>query len=119
MINPAAPFGQQSHRRIVFGPTYSNSHRAHHKTHFIERISPSHFSIGVLRLNVCLHFRALDATLPLRAMKIFPKIKASIFVLRKQSKASSGLQTTGSFSLNDVLSTIGIPVRIRKLSINL
>ena len=39
----------------------------------------------------------------------------SIFVLRKQSRASCGLQTTGSFSLNDVLSTIGTPVRARKL----
>ena len=29
-----------------------------------------------------------------------------------------GLQTTGSFSLNDVFSTIGTPVRLRKLSIS-
>src|SRR5262249_49673121 len=59
------------------------------------------------------------ATLPRRAMITLPRTNLSIFVLRKQSKASSGLQTTGSFSLKDVLSTIGTPVRSRKLSINL
>src|SRR5262245_62061625 len=40
------------------------------------------------------------------------------FCPRKQSNASCGLQTTGSFSLNDVFSTIGISVRERKLSIS-
>ena len=39
-----------------------------------------------------------------------------MLVRRKQSSASAGVQTTGSFSLNDVLSTIGIPVSLRKLS---
>ena len=58
------------------------------------------------------------ATLPRRAMITFPRTNLSIFVLRKQSNASSGLQTTGSFSLKDVLSTIGMPVRSRKISIN-
>jgi hypothetical protein len=37
-------------------------------------------------------------------------------VRRKQSSASLGWQTTGSFSLNEVLSTIGTPVRTRKAS---
>jgi hypothetical protein len=39
-------------------------------------------------------------------------------VRRKQSNASTGLQTTGSFSLNEVFSTIGTPVRSRKASIS-
>jgi hypothetical protein len=38
---------------------------------------------------------------------VFPMIRASILVLKKQSSASCGLQTTGSFSLNEVLSNIG------------
>ena len=58
-------------------------------------------------------------TLLLRAIITLPKTNLSILVLRKQSNASSGLQTTGSFSLKDVLSSIGIPVSSRKLSINL
>jgi hypothetical protein len=52
------------------------------------------------------------------AMTAFPITSRSIFVLKKQSNASLGLQTTGSFSLNDVFSTIGMPVRARKLSIS-
>src|ERR1700730_2082820 len=47
-------------------------------------------------------------TLPRRAMITLPRTNLSIFVLRKQSNASSGLQTTGSFSLNNVLSNIGM-----------
>src|SRR5271166_2493450 len=39
-----------------------------------------------------------------------PMTSASIFVRRKQASASSGRHTTGSFSLNEVLSTIGTPV---------
>src|SRR5262245_1710476 len=46
-----------------------------------------------------------------------PITKKSIFVLRKQSRASFGLQTTGSFSLNEVFSTIGMPVSLRNSSI--
>src|ERR1035437_6994128 len=42
----------------------------------------------------------------------------SIFVRRQQSSASSGLHTTGSFSLNEVFSTIGTPVSPAKASIN-
>ena len=40
-----------------------------------------------------------------------PITSKSIFVRKKQSSASSGLHITGSFSLNDVSSTIGTPVR--------
>ena len=47
-----------------------------------------------------------------------PSISKSIRVRRKQSKASSGRQTTGSFSLKEVFSTIGSPVRSRKASIS-
>jgi hypothetical protein len=39
-------------------------------------------------------------------------------VRRKQSIASSGLHTTGSFSLKLVLSTIGTPVISPKVSIS-
>src|SRR5436305_7414777 len=42
-----------------------------------------------------------------------PSTSMSIRVRRKHSSASSGRQTTGSFSLNEVLSTIGTPVRAR------
>ena len=45
-----------------------------------------------------------------------PITSRSIFVLRKQSSASAGVFTTGSFSLNDVLSTSGTPVRSRNAS---
>ena len=44
---------------------------------------------------------------------VSPIISTSILVRRKQSSASFGSHTTGSFSLNEVLSTIGMPVRSR------
>ena len=46
-----------------------------------------------------------------------PITKQSICVLRKQSRAFLGAQTAGSFSLNEVLRTIGIILRAQKLSI--
>ena len=49
-----------------------------------------------------------------RTSIIFPITSTSILVRRKQSSASFGSQTTGSFSLNEVFSTIGTPVRSRK-----
>src|SRR4030043_1069255 len=39
------------------------------------------------------------------------KTIASIFVRRKHWRASSGVLTMGSFSFNEVLSTMGTPVR--------
>ena len=39
-----------------------------------------------------------------------PRTRTSILVRRKHSRASRGWQTTGSFSLKLVLSTIGTPV---------
>ena len=49
--------------------------------------------------------------LPLSSRDIVtsPITRRSILVRRKQSSASAGLQTTGSFSLKDVLSTMGTP----------
>ena len=88
---------------------------------FIE-IGPNANDDGPLKLNQGGFPGGLKsiAALPRRAMITLPRTNLSIFVLRKQSSnASSGLQTTGSFSLKDVLSTIGMPVRSRKLSINL
>ena len=41
-----------------------------------------------------------------------------MFVRKKQSKASAGRQTTGSFSLKEVFKTIGTPVRAAKASIS-
>src|SRR5579862_6821335 len=52
-----------------------------------------------------------------RDTTVSPSTKTSIFVRRKQSSASSGRHTTGSFSLNEVLSTIGTPVRRSNASI--
>jgi hypothetical protein len=49
--------------------------------------------------------------LPFLDITVSPSTRISIRVRRKQSSASSGWQTTGSFSLNDVLSSIGTPVR--------
>ena len=40
-----------------------------------------------------------------------PRTRTSIFVRRKHSMASSGRQTIGSLSLNEVFSTTGTPVR--------
>jgi len=87
---------------------------------FIE-IGPNANDHGPLKLNQGGFPGGLKsiAALPRRAMITLPRTNLSIFVLRKQSNASSGLQTTGSFSLKDVFSTIGTPVRSRKLSINL
>src|SRR5262249_37603021 len=48
--------------------------------------------------------------------KVFSTINAPVLVLRKQSRASPALQTTGSLALNNVLRTLGVPVRARKLS---
>ena len=39
-------------------------------------------------------------------------------VRRKQSRASAGVLTIGSFSLNEVLSTMGTPVRRSKAAIS-
>ena len=44
--------------------------------------------------------------------------QASISVRRKQLIASAGVRTIGSFSLSDVLSTIGTPVFAWKREIN-
>src|SRR5262249_3183318 len=46
---------------------------------------------------------------------VFPMTSRYIFVIRQQSNAFLCFETTGSFSLKDVLSTIGMPVRARKL----
>lgn len=47
-----------------------------------------------------------------------PMTRTSILVRRKQSSASSGRHTTGSFSLNDVFRTIGTPVMSLNLEIS-
>lgn len=47
-----------------------------------------------------------------------PITSTSIFVRKKQSSASSGRHTTGSFSLNEVFSTIGTPVKSRNALIS-
>jgi hypothetical protein len=49
-----------------------------------------------------------------RCTIVSPITITSIRVRRKQSSASFGSHTTGSFSLNEVLSTIGTPVSLRK-----
>ena len=46
-----------------------------------------------------------------RVIMMSPSTSTSMRVRRKQSSASSGLQTTGSFSLKLVLRTTGMPVR--------
>ncbi len=53
-----------------------------------------------------------------REMKTFPSTSTSIRVRKKQSSASPGSQTTGSFSLNDVFSSIGTPVMSRNAAIS-
>jgi len=55
---------------------------------------------------------------PVRATIVSPNTSTSIRVRKKHSKASTGLHTTGSFSLNEVFSTIGTPVRSTKASIS-
>src|ERR1019366_1766999 len=44
--------------------------------------------------------------------KISPRTSTSIFVRRKHAIASSGRQTMGSLSLNEVFRTTGTPVRL-------
>ena len=53
-----------------------------------------------------------------RTSILFPSTKTSILVRKKQSSASAGLQTMGSFSLKEVLRTIGTPVISRNASIS-
>jgi hypothetical protein len=60
--------------------------------------------------------RSCGASLRLEINEL-PMTSVSILVRKKQSNASSGLQTTGSFSLNEVFNTIGTPVNSRKLVI--
>ena len=48
----------------------------------------------------------------------FPRYKTSIRVFTKQSIASRGVHTMGSFSLNEVLSTTGTPVSSWKSEIS-
>ena len=62
--------------------------------------------------------RSGDGVYTWRETTMSPITSMSILVRRKQSSASSGRQTIGSFSLNDVLSTSGIPVRSRNNSIS-
>src|ERR1700719_4269673 len=54
---------------------------------------------------------ALAASADFFSSTKFPITSTSIWVRRKQSSASSGRQTMGSLSLNDVFSTTGTPVR--------
>ena len=53
-----------------------------------------------------------------RMSTLLPSTKTSILVRKKQSSASAGLHTTGSFSLKDVLRTIGTSVSTRNASIS-
>jgi hypothetical protein len=53
-----------------------------------------------------------------RVTRKSPNTSASIFVRKKQSIASSGRQTIGSLSLNDVFSTTGTPVKSRNAEIS-
>jgi hypothetical protein len=54
-----------------------------------------------------------------RCRIVSPITNTSIRVRRKQSSASLGSHTTGSFSLNEVLSTIGTPVSSPKAAMSL
>ena len=47
-----------------------------------------------------------------RLMTVFPRTSRSILVRKKQSTASCGRHTMGSFSLNDVFNKIGTPVSL-------
>ena len=53
-----------------------------------------------------------------RTRILLPSTKTSILVRKKQSSASAGLQTMGSFSLKEVLRTIGTSVSWRNASIS-
>src|ERR1700676_2068018 len=53
-----------------------------------------------------------------RLIRKSPSTSASIWVRKKQSIASSGRQTIGSVSLNEVFSTTGTPVKSRKAEIS-
>jgi hypothetical protein len=53
-----------------------------------------------------------------RTSIFLPSTKTSILVRKKQSSASAGLHTTGSFSLKEVLRTIGTSVNSRNASIS-
>src|SRR5262249_16254608 len=64
--------------------------------------------VGGRRIDLAL--LAVDEESDHRSMKVSPRTSTSILVRRKQSIASSGRHTTGSFSLKLVLSSIGTPV---------
>ena len=59
----------------------------------------------------------MAAPQPVRSMANGPITSTSMRVRRKQSSASAGVQTIGSFSLKDVFRTIGTPVRSPKARI--
>ena len=88
-----------------FGPMMSRSSRSTQSSGLSAR------SIDVAPL-------AVDGERDHRSMKVSPSTSTSILVRRKQSIASSGLHTTGSFSLKLVLSTIGTPVMSPKVWIS-
>ena len=67
----------------------------------------------LVRFGIDLTYLTVHGERDHRSIKVSPRTRTSILVRRKQSIASSGLQTTGSFSLKLVLSTMGTPVRSR------
>src|ERR1700722_2797380 len=86
-----------------------------HKSAAFERIGVHSYLFRIGRANAVNHAESRGRGSPCaRRTTKSPSTKASIRVLRKQSNASSGVHTTGSFSLKDVLSTIGTPVSSEK-----
>src|SRR5260370_1421120 len=55
--------------------------------------------------------KKLQALCEFLSIQKFPSANQSVFVRRKQSRASCGRHTTGSFSLKEVFRTIGMEVR--------
>src|SRR5947208_3282607 len=81
------------------------------------QILAQHPQQRLVRRRLDFAFLAVDDQSDHRSIKVYPRTSTSILVRSKQSIASSGLHTTGSFSLKLVLSTIGTPVMALNASI--
>ena len=71
-----------------------------------------------LQHRVCGAFPPKGSPFYWRTRIVLPSTITSILVRKKQSSASAGLHTMGSFSLKEVLRTIGTPVSSRNASIS-
>jgi len=87
------------------------------ESHCFQQAFASQWSLLSVPLRGLAHAPSSRYSTVRRLRKIVPITSRSILVRRKQSRASAGVLTIGSFSLNEVLRTIGTPVSRAKAAI--